>query len=128
MQGVFNGLFCPQDLLDSLLLGHALSMGAVKIQRIWQVVNIGDLGELEAQIVILGAIEGCVNPAYLVINTAAHQAKVEQHEINQEAFFGVRNLAAAAFAPTGALFVDYFVVGVDESNLGMGVEDGKGIF
>jgi hypothetical protein len=52
-------------------------------------VNVGDFGEFEAQVVVFGRGEGGIDSTHLLVGSAPQQAEVEGHEINKQTVFGV---------------------------------------
>ncbi|WP_315889738.1 hypothetical protein [Kovacikia minuta] len=95
VEGVLDSLVGATDGVD-LVVGDVTGVATVEIKRFGQVVDVGDFGEFEAQVVVFGGGEVGVDTADLLVDAAAHQAEVEGHEVGQEAIFAVGDAAQPA--------------------------------
>src|SRR5579883_1571477 len=89
-------------------------------------VDVGDFGELQAQIVVFGPGEGGIDAAALVVNGTAHKAEVKGHEVYEQAIGGVGDTAALSQSMILPLCVDDFIVGVDHAHFRVSAKDGNG--
>jgi hypothetical protein len=108
----------------AFLGGDAVGVDAVGVEGAGVVVNVGDFGEAEAEVVVDRGGEGGVDAACGFVGGAADEAEVEGHEVGEETGGGVGDLAALAESLGGALGVDELVVGEDHADRGVLVEDG----
>lgn len=99
-------------------------MDAVAVEGLGDVVNVGGFGHAEAEVVVVGAGEFRVDAADLVVDGPSQEAEVEGHKVDEEAVFGVGNVAAFAGAFGVACEVNFLVLGVDETDGLVFIEDG----
>ena len=126
MEGLPDGGGGAVDLQLALLLGDAVGVDAVGVEGVGVVVDVGDFGEAEAEVVVDRGGEAGINATGGFVGGAADEAEVEGHEVGEQALGGVGDLAALAGALGLALGVDQLVVGVDHADLGVLVEEGAG--
>ncbi len=119
MEGLPDGGGGAVDLQLALLLGDAMGVDAVGVEGVGVVVDVGDFGEAEAEVVVDRGGEAGINATGGIVGSAADEAEMEGHEVGEQALRGVGDLAALAGADADALGVDDLVVGVDHADLGV---------
>jgi hypothetical protein len=62
-EGVVHGALAVVNLIHAMCAGEAVAVMAIVIERSGDFGDFGDFGEFEAEVVVLGAVEGGVESA-----------------------------------------------------------------
>lgn len=119
IEGVFDRLFAEEDLVNALFAGDAFGVVAVVVERLFELGDLGDFGNTEAEVVVLAVHEFGVEAADLLEDAGVHQAEVENDEFGKEPIVVIINLAMLAVGLHGTVFTNDDVVGVDHADVGM---------
>jgi hypothetical protein len=103
-EGIVHGALAVVDLRHAMCAGETVAVVAVVVERSGDFGDFGDFGEFEAEVVVLGAVEGWVESADGLIIAMAEEPEVEDHEFDQESIAAVGGLVLAG-AFDCALFV-----------------------
>jgi len=125
-QGAFHGGLGVGDRFPLSLLRHAGGMNAVLVQGAGMVMDVGNFGEAQAEVVVGHEATARIDAADLLKDGAMHEAKMEGHEFDQELIATIGNLAAGAGTQNVTVGINMLVVGVDQTDVGVGVEDVDG--